>query len=249
MGARMMGMGNSNATLTDEWTIFNNIGGLGRVKQTNVLFGYDARPALIGANRMGTGMTLPFAFGTFGLGVHRFGDNLYSEQLISAGFGNQFGNTSLGVRVNYIQYRAENFGTQSAFSVDFGGITQLSSQFYAGASITNVTQSALNHSGTEKLPTRMTAGIGFKPEDKIWISTELEKDIDYKPTWRVGLEYLIYKKIAFRTGYNLYPSALFFGTGFQKRNLKIDYALKLAELTGTAHQASASYIIAQKEKK
>jgi hypothetical protein len=92
-------------------------------------------------------------------------------------------------------------------------------------------------------------GIGLKPSEKVFISTELEKDIDYKPTWRTGLEYSVYKNLFFRTGYALNPQAGFFGLGFHKNKLKIDYAIRLGQLTGTAHQASATYLIPKKAKK
>lgn len=245
----MMGMGNANSAITDEWTLFNNIGGLGRVKQATAIFGYEARPALIGANRLGAGFIMPFKFGTLGIGAHRFGDDLYNEHLVSAGFGNQFGNTSLGIRVNYIQYRADFFGSHDAITLDFGGITQITDQLYVGAFILNITQSRLEQTDEEKLPTKLIVGVGFKPDDKILITSDIEKDIDYKPTWKVGIEYFVYQKIAFRTGYNLRPSAFFMGCGFQKKNLKVDYAIKLADPLGTTHQASASFIISKKEKK
>lgn len=128
MGARATGMGYASSTMADEWSLFNNIGGLGKVNQRNVAFAYEASPALPGANRMAASLLSPTKIGSWGLGVFRFGDEVYSEHVASFGFGNQIGNTSLGAKVNYIQYRAEGFGMSTAFSLDFGGITQLTKQ-------------------------------------------------------------------------------------------------------------------------
>lgn len=40
-GSRSNGMGNSNSTLADEWSIFNNVGGISGVENGVVFFGYS----------------------------------------------------------------------------------------------------------------------------------------------------------------------------------------------------------------
>ena len=243
-----MGMGNIQSIQRDEWSVFNNVGGLGKVKQKVIVSAFEARPAVAGANRMGAGIILPFSFGTTGIAIHQFGDDLYRESIASAGFGNQFGNTALGVRITYIQYRATGFENHSAVSVDFGGITEITPKIQVGAFITNVTQSTLRNTDHELLPTKLHLGIAFRPDEKILLATELEKDIDFDPTLKMGLDYCIYKKISLRTGYHLSPASLFFGTGYERKNMKIDYALVLPNQIGTSHQVSVSYSIAGKSK-
>lgn len=246
MGARAMGMGFSSSTSTDEWSLFNNVGGLGKVNQAGANFAYEIRPALIGANRLAASILTPIKIGTVGMGLFRFGDDVYSEHLVSLGFGSSVGNTSLGTKVNYIQYQAESFGTNTATSIDFGGVTQITSQISVGAYITNLTQSKLIGTDGERLPTKLVAGLGLRPSEKIFIATEIEKDLDYQAAWRSGLEYAIYKKVFFRTGFNMSPNAAYFGLGAQKRNLKVDCAIKFNQLTGTAQQASAIYFFSSK---
>jgi hypothetical protein len=92
-------------------------------------------------------------------------------------------------------------------------------------------------------------GLGFRPSDKVFIITEIEKDLDYQATWHNGLEYTIYKKIFFRTGFTMNPNAAYFGLGGQKKNIKVDYALALNQLTGQSHQASAAYLFSSTPKK
>ncbi|MBS1508065.1 MAG: hypothetical protein JSS79_15600 [Bacteroidetes bacterium] len=247
MGSRAAGLGYTSSTLSDEWSLFNNVGGLGKAKQTSATFAYEIKPALNGANRMAASAVTHVKAGTFGVGVFKFGDDIYSEQIASFGFGNQIGNTSLGSKINYIQYRAEGFGTSKAISVDFGGISTITPQIQIGAYITNLTQSKLKGASGERLPTKMVAGLGFKPSESVFVATEIEKDLAYAVTWRGGMEYAVYKKIFFRTGFNLNPSAFYFGLGAHKKNLKLDYALRFSQLLGVAHQASLVYSLASKK--
>lgn len=247
MGARAGGLGYTSAVIDDEWSLFNNVGGLGKIKQQSGNFAYEARPALVAANRMAASFLTHTKAGTLGAGIFRFGDDVYSEQMVSIGYGNQIGNTSLGSKVNYIQYRAENFGPHTAFSLDFGGITEIAKSITVGAYITNLTQSKLIGTDGERLPTKLVAGVGFKPSEKVFLATEIEKDIDYQSTWKTGLEYNFYQKVFFRTGFNLNPNAAFFGLGLHKKNLKVDYAIRFGQLMGTAHQLSASYLFSSKK--
>lgn len=249
LGARSMGMGFSSSTLADEWSLFNNVGGLGKIVQASTNFAYEIKPGLTGANRLAASLLMPTKLAAVGLGIFRFGDDIYNENIASLAFGNTIGNTSLGLRSNYIQYRAEGFGTSAALSFDFGGISQLTPQISVGAYITNLTQSKLSDTDKQRLPTKLVAGLGFRPSDKVFLITEIEKELDYQATWHGGFEYAVYKKFFFRSGFNLNPNAAFFGLGGQKKNIKFDYALSMNPLTGQAHQASATYFFSSAAKK
>ena len=248
MGARATGMGNASSGLKDGWSLFNNPGGLGKITQTNIGIAYEVAAQLKSANRMAAVYSQPFTWGTPSFGLFRFGDDLYSEQALSLGFGNQIGISSLGVKINLIQYQAPGFGTSAALSVDFGGITELTEKLSIGAYITNLTQSRIGKND-ERLPTRLVGGLSYQPDKNILVITELSKELDYSTTWRTGLEYSFHQKIFFRTGFNLKPNAAFFGIGAHKKKLKFDYAIQLNRLVGASHQASINYWFIQKQKK
>jgi hypothetical protein len=153
----------------------------------------------------------PLRFGVISVGAFRFGDDVYNEHVVSTGFSNKFGNTSLGAKINYIQYQAQGFGTRRAISFDFGGITQLTDIISISASITNLTQSQIDFENErEALPTRLTAGLTFRLSDKLLAATELEKDLLFPAIWRTGLEYEFKSKFFARTGFNTATHQWFF---------------------------------------
>src|SRR5688572_29659364 len=171
-------MANASSCLQDEWAIFNNIGGLSGVKNFTVAPSYDVHPTMLAFNRQAALVAVPTKFGVAGVGLYRFGDDLYNEQLISCGFSNRFGIASLGVKLNYIQYHAEGFGNKGVFSVSFGGIAQLTEHLCVGAHIVNINQPDISTSDVnEKLPTTLIIGIALKPSEKIILISELEKEI------------------------------------------------------------------------
>jgi hypothetical protein len=242
MGARAQGIGNASSCLRDEWAIFNNIAGLASVKNTTASFSYHALPSFKTFNRLAATFSVPTKIGVIGTGVFRFGDNLYNEQLASLGFSNTFGIASLGVKVNYLQYQAEAFGSTGVFTVSMGGIATLTPQLLIGAHITNINQPKINNSGNgETVSTKLNAGLALQPSEKVFLTSEVEKDLLHKMLWKLGMEYHFHKKFTFRTGFNLEPDAGFIGLGFKPKKFRLDYAIGYHNAFNLHHQATISY--------
>src|SRR5690606_27294204 len=129
----------SSTCLTDEWSIFNNLGGLSSVNEATVGASYDLS-SLPSANRMAAVLAIPFTQGTWGVGMFKFGDNIYSEQLLSIGYSNKIGISSIGMGFNIIQYNAEGFGTVHVGSISIGSITNLTPWLSIAISISNINQ-------------------------------------------------------------------------------------------------------------
>ena len=241
MGARSKGIGNSNSNIADEWSIFNNVGGLSGVENGLVFFGYDRYFGIDGFDKIAAGAIHPFKFGNVGVSVYRFGDELYNEQVVSAAFGNKVGFVRLGFKANYYQMSIDEFGTTGSLFFDFGGIVELIPKLSFGAFISNFTLSKLNNSEKTRLPVIMKAGLSYKPAKEVSLNLDLYKNVDYKPIVKAGIEYIIVKKFFLRTGINTNPFKSFFGAGLHLNRFKIDYAICTHEFLGSSHQATVSY--------
>ncbi len=248
MGGRSAALGNATSTISDNWSLFNNMAGISKVQSATANFAYAINPALPGADRMAASIDLPLSIGVSGVGVFKFGDELYSEQIISAGYANQFGLASLGLKVNYVQYKAEGLGTRSALSIHFGGIAELTPKVLVGAYIMNLNQPKISLDTDEKLPVILVSGVQFHPEESLILLLEIEKDLHYKPTLKGGAEYAIHKKVKARTGFNLNPNSIHGGVGYQSARLTIDYALQYNPAIKTSYQLSTSYRLTEKKK-
>ena len=247
MSGRSTALGYASAVLTDEWALFNNVAGLATLKNPSAVFAYEATPSLPGADRTAAGFSLPLNLGTVGVGFFRFGDQLYSEQLISAGFANRFGLAALGVKLSYIQYRAEGFDTRSAVGISVGGIAEITPKIAVGAYIVNLNQPDIAAQDGEQLPTKLITGIKFDPASNISLMAEVEKDLDFDPVIKGGIEYSLYKKVQLRTGFNFNPRSIFTGLGYNTARLHIDYGLQFNTVLQTVHQFSATYKIPTKK--
>lgn len=243
-----MGLGYASSCLEDEWALFNNSAGLASTDRPIVAFSYEAHPSFNSFNRMASLFVLPVGPGVAAVGVYRFGDDIYNEQVLSVAFANTLGLASLGLKMDYIQYYAEGFGNAKALAVSFGGIARLTPTLSVGAHIVNLNQPKITKHTDEILPTLLIVGLRITPSKKIFVISEIEKDLSHDLTWKTGMEYQVHKKIAARTGFNHRPQAAFFGLGLNTKKFDIDYALEYHFNVGPIHQASVSYQFQRKPK-
>jgi hypothetical protein len=242
MGARSSGLATTSSCLSDEWSLFNNVAGLASLEKAKASFSYDVQPGFKPFNKMGAVFALGFKPGVAAIGLFRFGDELYSEQIISIGFANTFGLASIGLKLNYIQYKATGFGTRGVLSASFGGIAKLTKTISVGAHIINVNQPDISKVEKEKIPTILVLGIAAQLTPQTLFTTELEKDLSHPVKWKTGVEYKPFRKFAARTGFNINPNTVFFGFGFFPGRLSVDYACQHNFTIGPRHQATVGYI-------
>ena len=176
-----------------------------------------------------------------GISIHKFGDELYSEQVISSAIGNKIGFVRLGLKVSYYQMRIEDFGTAGCVFFNFGGIVELIPQFTFGAFISNFTSSRLNDVDQSELPVVMKVGFSYRPVDNLKLNLDLYKDANYEAIVKAGIEYVIVEKLFLRSGVNTKPFKSFFGFGVLLDPFKIDYAFSNNDFLGLSHQFSVSF--------
>ncbi|EKB51284.1 hypothetical protein [Cecembia lonarensis] len=245
-GARSMGMGNANATLSDVWSVFNNVGGLSRIDHSQVAFGYDHRLDLNELTTLAAALVFKRKDFGWGIGVSSYGSEYFSQQHFGLAISNQLGIASLGLKINYFQTSIEGFGTGRAAILEFGGIAELSPELFFGAHVYNPTRAKFGKHSPDHLPTVIKAGISYRPAEKLSVQLEAEKDIVLDPLLKLGLEYNLLNKIWGRMGINTLSSHLFFGIGFQGRTIHFDYAITQHPALGYTHHFSANVQLSKK---
>jgi len=242
-GARNASLAGASVALGDEYSLFNNIGGLGRVENHHIFAGYQSRYNLSEFQVIGGGGIFHHKLGNAGIGYYKFGDDLFSQQRLNIAVGNKIQMVSLGLGVDWIQYNITSIGTKQVLSIQFGGIVELSSKFIIGAHISNLNQATLVSDTGEQVPTVMKAGLSYRPTSELMLNAEVEKDLDFDEILKAGIEYHIIEKVIVRTGIRTNPLVSAFGAGFRPKNLKFDYAFTNDSKSGNTHEFSLSYVI------
>ena len=242
-GARSSALAHASITLSDTWSIFNNIGALAEVEAPELIGSYRIPYGISELSTVTIGGAYPALGGTFGAGIHRFGKDLYNEHRLSLGYSNKLGIVSLGINTCYYQVHIEGGGTDGNLMIDFGGRATLSRQLYFGAHISNINQATLSDNRHSQIPTYLKTGLSYRPNSGLMLNIEAEKSLETSLNLKAGLEYMIVDRIYLRTGIETISHISSFGAGFYPERLHVDYAYAIHPELGDIHEVSFSYQI------
>ena len=245
-GARTYGMGRTSLTLSDSWAVFNNVAALTNVKGTEAFLGYSNRFTLSGLNTLQAGATFDAFFnGKMGLGVTRFGDDLYNEHRFAVGYAHKISTMSIGIQANYLQTSIQGYGTRHNFALEMGGLAQLSEKLFLGMHIFNINQAKVSDLQDERIPTMMRIGITYRPTSRVILNIETEKDTEYPASFKAGLEYNVVNwnenNVFVRTGITTDEFLAHFGVGYYKASFGLDYSFTTLPQVGYSHHVSLVY--------
>ncbi|MCU0447753.1 MAG: hypothetical protein MUE85_22860 [Microscillaceae bacterium] len=243
LGGRALGSANAVVTVSDAWSLFNNIGALAQVEQTSFLLAYDYRYGFASFQTIAFGAVAPLKKGVAGIHFTRFGDELYNEQKIALGYSYQLANVSLGLKINYLQVYLQDLASRGNLVFELGGVAKLSKTLTFGAHIYNFSSSQINADYDEsiKIPIVMKAGLAYQPIKSLSLAIETEKNLEFPNRIKFGLDYQLVKNVNLRTGIQTQPFVNHYGIGFRPRRWQFDYALHTHSTLGWAHHISLTY--------
>ena len=243
VGARAAGMAFSSVALSDEWSAFNNPGGLARVRKYSAGIYFENRFLVKEISLKALVVTIPVWKGTFGLILQHYGFSLYSEIKGGITYGMSFGKyLSAGVQLNCLRIsQAEGYGNNNVFSFEIGAQYKASEHLTLGVHIVNPVASRISKNSSERLPALIQLGILWKISEELLTTVETEKDLLHKPVIRAGVEYHLAKPLFARVGILTNPTTFTFGAGLEFGSFRLDLASGYHLVLGYSPQASIIY--------
>ncbi|RDC63855.1 PorV/PorQ family protein [Adhaeribacter pallidiroseus] len=242
IGARAAGLSGASVTLTDVWAVRNNVAGIASLKALELGVFAENRFNITAFSTVGLQAVFPTKkAGAFGVDCSRFGDQWYNEQRLGIGFAHRLGTVNLGIKADLLQTHLEELGSKKVIAISFGGQSEVVPHLVFGASIFNINQAKLGDYQDERLPTVMRAGLSYQPIKQVQVITEAEKHLEYPVNLKVALEYKLIEKLTLRTGVATATEQFSFGTGFQAKQLQLDYGFGRQSVLGNLHQLAISF--------
>lgn len=242
-GARSAGMAHSSVTLYDVWSVHHNQAGLAWLEAPTAGVFFQNRFTLKELSQSGVAFAYPIKGGTFGLSYAGFGYQLYRENKIGLAYSMKFSDRiSGGVQLNYHSLRLGNtYGQGNTFSVEAGIQAKITEKFTAGVHLFNPTRAKLVTFNDERIPTIFRFGVNYAVSEKVLLTGEAEKDIDFDAVFRAGLEYKTGNQFFLRTGIATNPGLISFGFGYWNKGLKVDLATSYHQVLGFSPEIGLSY--------
>ena len=242
-GAKSVAMAGASVTNRDIWSAFNNQAGLVDIRKVSAGLIYENQFALKELGTKAGVFALPVNKATFALSFSQFGFNLYNENKVGLAYAMPLSkNFNVGVQLDYLLTQlAEDYGKKGLFTFEVGLMAKISEKMYMGAKIYNPLRVKLTDYVEERIPSYINFGLSYLFSKSVNLVAEAEKDINYKPLFKLGVEYEFVKNVYVRTGLASNPSIFSFGFGVNMKNLKIDFGTSRHNILGYSPALSLMY--------
>jgi hypothetical protein len=243
IGGRSGGLGKASVSLTDFWAIQNNPAGMAMQKDISAGIAYENRFMLKELGLKSVAFIMPVKFGVLGLSYNQFGYNLYNENKVGLAYARAFGpRLRIGLQLDYLSTSfAEGYEGFNNVTFEFGVQSNINDKLAVGAYIFNPARVTLSEVTNERVPIILRFGISYQFTEKLLAVADIEKNFDFEPDVRIGLEYLLNETFYLRTGLAVNPGLFTFGTGMQISGLRFDVAASLHQVLGANIQGGIIY--------
>lgn len=249
-GARSSALANTGLNLNDLWATDNNPAGLGSLEQLSAGISYRSHFLIKEMASKSAIIAIPASRGAFGLSINQFGYSLYNENRIGLSYGQNLSKTfALGIQLNYLNTSiAESYGSKSGLSGNVGLQARINEKLSLAALVKNPNRTKLAEYQDERYSSSISLGLAYEFSERVWLFSEIEKDLDFDENVKLALEYIPIQAFYFRLGYASKPTQTSFGFGLHLQDFVIDLSAGLYSDLGINPQVSIAYRLPKKKK-
>jgi hypothetical protein len=249
IGGRRLGLGGAYASVRgDMWSLWANPAGMTGIRRFEGGLFSESRFLISELSTASFGAVIPFQQKHFaGVSATTFGFGSYRRNEAGIAYATTLYDViHLGVKFNVLNLAIANYGSVSTFLANVGVMADVSKKFTVGFWTQNVNQARIGAVQEERLSTILNGGVTYHAADKLILTGDVVKFLDYPMGVRSGFEYYFIKQFCFRAGYCTSPSMLNAGAGFKLDNISIDLANSYHERLGYSPHLSITIRLGQK---
>jgi len=242
-GGQNAGMGKSTLALKQVWSVNNNQGALGYLESPEIGLYYTNRFLMKELSSQALVFAYPTPFGNIGLSVDYFGYAQQSEMQLGLAYAKKLNKyISLGVKFDYLQYQqAKEYGNTYAVLAEVGILSHPYDNIFIGAHVYNPSMAKFNTIVEKSAPTIFALGIAYIPDPLVKLTAQVDKDLDYATTYKLGVELNLKEALYIRSGINISPNAYYLGLGYYFKNIRFDIAFSYQQVLGISPASSFAY--------
>lgn len=242
-GARSMSMANASVGMHDVWSYHNNPGSIGKIDRLSAGIAYENRFLLRELQTQGLAVAVPLKVGVISVGGFTYGYTQYRSTKVGLGYSMTLSEKLYaGVQLNYqgIQF-AQNYGSANALTGEAGVYGEINDHWSFGMSVFNLGRTKLAEFEDDRFSTLMRLGTAYTFSDKVIVSAEFEKGVEYELRFKSGVEYEAMKNFYVRGGVATAPIEFTFGTGYDFGFLQLDFGSAFHQILGWSPHFSLTY--------
>ncbi len=235
-GARGIALGSASTAVYDyNWSIFSNAAML---RSEGIEFGfYGIRNyGFIELTDVSAFATISSTYGIIAVGVHRYGDDLFSESRYRIAYKNVWESIHAAIAFNYNHISfASPYGSGGALGIDIGIATQIQEQFWLGAKSSNINIPGYNFEAyNEDLPRDLSIGFSYLLAERALFAVDIVKDVRFPVSYRAGIETEVVSNLMARFGVTTEPVTYSFGLGYSKDFWGVNLVIQQHTILGSS---------------
>jgi hypothetical protein len=241
-GPRSLSMGSAGVVLKDVWSLQHNSAGIAEIRSPIFAVGYERHFSDQDLSTQKAVLAIPFKQHVFGLSIHRYGLNEYSEQTAGIAYSRNFSGTlALSIVLKYHQLSIHKYGASRALSVDAGMQYRINDRLWIGTHISNPSNSRFQDLLGSTIPLSLSFGVSFEFSEKVLIISDIHKVLNATIDTKLGLEYSLIKWFALRGGMSASPFKQYAGFGLHYQRFALDVAISSHPNLGYSPNLAFSY--------
>lgn len=250
IGSRAASLGRCSVALSDFWSCHNNPAGFSTYEFISIGLSYENRYLLKELGYKNIGFILPSKYGGFAVSVSQFGYEHYNENIFGLAYSRNFGpHLNIGLKLDYMFLKfSEKYNNRSTATFELGIQYNINERLCLGAYIFNPIHVKIRSPNKGSIPIIMKLGLSYYIIDNFMITTEIEENIQTDFSYRLGIEYEVYKKLFIRSGFQLKPELFTFGIGYDIKNFVIDICGEMHHRLGASLSCSMIFKIKRNDK-
>lgn len=241
INAMAYGMANAAVANIDEWSIFNNVAGIAHTEHFTMLSSLYHRFNIRQLSTLHLGLVYPKRNRSFGLTLQGFGDFVFNQQQIGFAYGQKLGGTSVGLKFNFHRTNARYISSKNEILTELGVISKIFPSLEIGFHLANIGLFRRQSANTTNIPIILKTGFSFHQNNQFRFNFEIEKKQYSIFKLKMGIWYLVFKKLLLNTGVQINPLKNFIGLGYLLKKLTIHLALSHHYTLGFSQLISLSW--------
>jgi hypothetical protein len=242
-GGRSAAMGTASVALDDFWSLQNNQAGLAFYNRPAAGAYFENRFLVKELSLKSGGVVLPVNYGVFGIKLSYFGHALYNESKIGLAYARKFSDYfAAGLQLNYlITSIGDDYGSKGVATFEAGLMSKVNPNLTIGAHVFNPINTKIVEFADERIPAIFRLGAAYSFDNNILLTVEAEKETNFDPALKFGIEYRIIEEVFVRGGLSTNPGRYSFGFGLNFGRIIVDFSSSVHHVLGYSPQISMIY--------
>lgn len=161
--------------------------------------------------------------GTLGVNFSYYGYELYNDKKAGVFYALKLADfMSMSLQMNVLNLQIAGYGSRTTATVEIGTFFKVTKNIQMGAHVYNPLRMKVGEGSDERYPTVIRLGATYHTKDKVWVSAEVEKDLDQQLNFKTGIDYAVNEYLVLRGSVQTLPVSGAMGACVKLKGLQLE---------------------------